>query len=155
MLDRVVMDVVKVAFQVGLVADDVLPEPPLPNAAAAVVAAGVANRALPSAGGRPRQGKRPLDARPPRGEIRVALGKGPDRVQGVGQQDERVDPKRRDGPARVDRPVQQRPGEVVAEEPRPPIGYEREEERAARTKSTTVVGQGGKRIPMRCGQVER
>ena len=61
----------------------------------------------------------------------------------------------RDGPAPVDRPMQPRSGEVVAEEPRPPIGYEREEERAARTKSTTVVGQGGKRIPMRCGQVER
>ena len=104
------------------ITDDVLPEPPLPDAPAAVSAARVGDRAFRSAGGDPFVGESLLDARPSRRKIRVPLRQRPDRVQVIGEQDERIDLERRDRAARVDRPAEQRAGEVVSEEPRSPVG---------------------------------
>src|SRR4051812_24846770 len=53
MLDRIEVDVLQVSLQVILVADDMLPESPLPDATTAVPPARVADVAFPSAGGDP------------------------------------------------------------------------------------------------------
>ena len=89
-LDRVVVDVIQVPFQVGPIADDMFPEPPLPDAPATIMATRFADRALPSAGGDPCAREGFLDARPSRGKIRIALRQRSDRVQVIRKQDQRV-----------------------------------------------------------------
>ena len=56
-LDGVVVDVIEVSLKVSLITDDVFPEPPLPDAPAAIAAARVADRALLPAAGDPRAGE--------------------------------------------------------------------------------------------------
>ena len=49
MLDGIMVDVIEVSLQVGLIPDDMFPEPPLPDAPPTIVVAGVADRASPPA----------------------------------------------------------------------------------------------------------
>jgi hypothetical protein len=75
-LDRIDVDVVDVMREIAFISDRVLPIAPLLDAAFAV---GQAQR------------KAGLDQAPARGEIRIALGHGPDDVEVIGQHDHRLD----------------------------------------------------------------
>lgn len=155
MLDRIVMDVIRVSLVIPFVTNDVFPKPPLPHAPATVPATRVADLAFRPASANPFVGKSLLDARPSRRKIRVPLRQRPDRVQVIGEQDERIDLERRDDPARLERPAEQRAGPVVAKESRPPVGDEREEKGAAGAEGAVIVRHVQYKVPERVEPVEK
>ena len=57
----------------------------------------------------------------------------------IGEQHKRINLERRRGPARVDRPAEQRPSPVLTKESCAAIGYERKEKRAAGSQGTAIV----------------
>ena len=57
----------------------------------------------------------------------------------IGEQHKRINLERRHGPARVDRPAEQRPSPVLTKESCAAIGYERKEKRAAGSQGTAIV----------------
>lgn len=91
MLRGVVMDIVAEPFKLGLVSNDVLPEPALPDAP---FSAGPALRRNAMIVRLPTVAKQfdrevPLDPFPSGGEIRIAARKAPDAMNVVGQYDHR------------------------------------------------------------------
>src|SRR5688500_3734517 len=80
------MDVVQVAFEVSLVADDMFPEPPLPYAAPPIPLARVADVAFPPAGGDPGPREGFLDSLPPRGIVRIPPRQRPHRMEIIRKQ---------------------------------------------------------------------
>src|SRR5215218_4838445 len=86
-LQRVDVTIFDVARIVGLTADEMLPEPPLPDAA---LVAGDANGVEPLIL-RQCSCEPALDQAPARGEIVIAGWQRPDRMQMIGQHDEGVD----------------------------------------------------------------
>ena len=87
---RIEVDVIHVPGEVGVVADGVFPETPLPDTAfAGVLAARREPFAIRNA-----SGKRGFDQPPARREIGVVPRQGPDAMQVVGQDDDGVDGER-------------------------------------------------------------
>jgi hypothetical protein len=89
-LDRIEMDVIEVPRKTVLLAQRMLPISPLPNPA---LCFGGATGGDPFVSGQTMR-KAPFDQAPTRGEIRIAIGQSPDRVQVVRQDHRRFD---RDG----------------------------------------------------------
>ena len=103
MLDRIDVAIFDMARVIGFVADQVFPETALPDAA---LVAGNANGAAPLAF-RKRLREPALDQSPARREIAIAWRQPPDRMQMIGQHDERGNfeavglPRRGDGLAQI------------------------------------------------------
>ena len=103
MLNRIVIDVIEVPAEIIVVAYDVIPEAPLPNAAlVARPARGAATR-LMAAGGEVSACKRRLDGRPAQAESIISQWHRPDRMDVVRHNDDRVNREwmiRNDAPKR-------------------------------------------------------
>ena len=89
MLDRIVMNIVHVVNHIFFIADSVIPEPPLPEAALTAFRAGYGASLLGTTRGTPQLGELALDAPPPPGEIEVLIGQLPYAVQVLRQQGDR------------------------------------------------------------------
>src|SRR5262249_39407145 len=141
MLHRIEMNVIGMAHEIAFVTQGVLPVASLPDAALALAAAARGN---PFA---KRQGVREprFDQAPARGEIRVALPQGPDRVQVIGKYDNRLDRKRVIGPC----PAKCRTQSIYVfrEEARLAIQQIDREEEAAACDEIASVPRHGRRIP--------
>jgi len=85
----VIEDVLRVLPQVVLVADDVFPEPLMPDASGRLAALARRNGDFVAPGGKPSSGEGPLDLAPASRKVRIAAGERPDTVQVVGQQNRR------------------------------------------------------------------
>ncbi len=141
-LDRVVVDVVHVADHVFFVANPVLPEAPLSNAALAVATPRLRDACLDSPGGEPQAGEVFLDAGPTGGVIAIAWWQSPDAMEMFRQQD---DSGHVEGPAGLDPPNDG--AEVLAslllrEERSPVVRDDPEEERPSRLKKTSIIRHG-------------
>ena len=91
MLDRVEVDVLDVPDQVVLVADRVLERPRLPDAPTPLGLLARRHALFDPAARQPLAGESRLDRRPPRREVAIARRQGPDGVEMVGQEDDRID----------------------------------------------------------------
>ena len=89
--NRIEMDVIKMATEIALVADGMLPKLALPYAASAMAAVGFARGLLPSGGSQPALSERLLEVRPADRETMIVLGERPDRVKMIRENHDRVD----------------------------------------------------------------
>ncbi len=122
------------ACVIAFIADHVLPEAPLPDAAFAARDANIAPKFVFWK----RSCKPALDQPPSRREIAILRGQGPDRMDMIGQNDERVDRKRMVSPRRDHRLARER--NVIDEQGLPPLlQVHREEEAPARHNGATIV----------------
>lgn len=133
-LNRVVMNVLDVSNIVALVADEMLPEPPLQYWLGRVMAP--AKRA----------DKIALDCHPSTREIAIAFGQSPDAVDMFGQDDLRIYRKRPTRLNRSDRGLQQRDILRLGNYLTPPMGDDGEEVNSARNMHSSVAHH----LSMRC-----
>src|SRR6266702_5258483 len=134
-LERVDDAIFDMADIVGFIADQMLPEAALPNAAfGARLANGTETFLL-----RQCFGRATFDQPPAGREIAVAGRQGPDRMQMIGQDDERVDVEGMTMTCRGDRIAQGR--DMVDEQALLPLQQvDREEEASARDECATIIG---------------
>jgi hypothetical protein len=134
-LDRIDAAIFDMAHVIGLVADQMLPEPTLPDAA---FAAGRADGTEPFLFWQ-RPGKTALDEAPASREIAVAGRQRPDRMQVIWQDDERIDGEGMILPGRSDGLAQG--GDMVDEQGPPSLQQIdcEEEEAPARNERAMIV----------------
>ena len=138
-LDGVVMDVVDVVDQVVLVADRMLPETLLPDAAFTMASSRLGDGRLAAPAREPELGEQHFDACPANGEVAVALRELPDAVQMLGQQDDRGDLERVTDLDLAHGGPQGSAGWCFQQDRASPLGYHREEEHASGLEQASIV----------------
>lgn len=141
-LHGIVVDVVEVPRQVRVVADRVLPKPPLPNPASAISLMRRTLLLFDATRGEPCLSETLLHQCPSFGEVRVAVRQRPDRVQMVGQKYERLDVKRPALLAPVKGFAQTSTRHLVTQEAGAVLRHQREEEGSTRHNGAAIPGHG-------------
>jgi hypothetical protein len=138
MFDGIEVNIIGMALEVPFIANDMFPEPPLPDSALALL---LSARRQPFACGNSAREAR-LDSLPAAGEVRIAQRQRPEAVQMIGQHDDGVDRKgsvpanNGEGGAKFTDVLGQQPAAAFEQR-------DREEERATRHERAEVAGHIG------------
>lgn len=141
-LHGIVVNVITVPLEISVVPDGVFPEASLPHPSSAIALLRPTHRPLDAGGAQPGLREFLLEIAPPRREIMVAVRQGPDCMNVIRQEDDRVNIE---GPACLCSPngtAESIPCYRRAEDRRPIEGDDREEEGAARNKGSPVFRHG-------------
>jgi hypothetical protein len=140
MTHGVVMNVLNMPAQIVLVANGMLPEPPLPYATFPVPSARLGDGPFVGASFQPTLREASLDTRPTRGEVGIPDRKTPYGMQMIREQDNRKNVEGQGCSHFLEGVAQTGAGGFLAQERSALMRHHGEEECAARLKGTTVFG---------------
>lgn len=141
-LDRIVMNVVAQAFEFGFVADGMFPETALPDAAFILFLSRIATGGFGSTSGEVVHGERRFDQTPAGGIVFVAVGKSPNAVQVIGQQDNGIHVERMVRANRLHGGAKGRACRFRGQDRAAEVGYQCEEVGTAGKKEAAVFRHG-------------
>lgn len=140
--DGVVMDVVEMMAQLSEVADRVLPESSLPDTASALSQSGSRAILLGTSCREIVASEIGFNVGHPQREIGIAVGKGDNKVEMVGKENDGVKNEVVPQAASLQRVVKDCPGGLVGEDRSPALGNQGEKEGPARPEFPNVVRHG-------------
>jgi hypothetical protein len=146
-LHRIVVNVIAVLCQVGLIANGVLPEAPLPDASPAILPARTTPLLLDATTKKPRACETLLEVGPTGREIGIVCRQRPDGVQVVRQQHDGLDSKRPAPGGFLHRLPQPGSRSGLSEDRRAGFGHQGEEERPSGHERSAILGHGARVAP--------